>query len=133
MVLAPQGFGVVAASTTGSDIELAPWSRVTATLPQNKKVGVQTMSLQLNLTPAGGGRTSIRMSAGSPSEAQEEFDFVAVPAGQSVGVSRVLWQESEDHGLMGRSQGPPFRLDTQPGVTHHVEFGPLDPAEVAPR
>ncbi len=123
MALAPQGFALVAASTDGTDIVLAPWSRVTGTIPQTKETGVQTMSLSLSIRPSGSNEsTDISMSSGSPSNPTEAFEFLAVPSGQTASIRRTVWKESEQYGLMGNSQGKPFKLETEPGMTHHLEF-----------
>lgn len=129
LVTAPAGFAMVSASTKLEDIQLAPWSRVTVTLPQDKKLGVQTISLNVQTNILG--RTSpvyLYLSDGSYQTPQTDFELPFVPSGHEVVVSRTLWK-TEDGNTMGNTHGRSYKFTPQPGVTHHVEFLPEDEEE----
>lgn len=130
MVTAPQGFALVVATSSGQDIKLAPWARVTMKIPQNKKLGVQTASISVNAKPAGGGAmTFIHLSQGSPTQPQRDFEFLAVPPLQEIQASRTLWNGNDDGIPLGRTQGQPYKFTAEPGMTHHLEFKKLEKAE----
>ena len=123
IVCAKQGFAMVAASSTNADIALAPWSRLTVHLPQDRKLGNQTITLYVDAANPPGTSTFISMSQGSSESIAQDFTFAAVPSGQKVRVSRILWKESEEGYMTGNSYGESYRLETKPGMTHHLEYG----------
>ncbi|QDU53865.1 carboxypeptidase-like regulatory domain-containing protein [Aeoliella mucimassa] len=122
IVCAKQGFAMVAASSTNADITLAPWSRLTVHLPQDRKLGNQTIMLYVDVANSPGTSTFIRMSQGSSESIAQDFTFAAVPSGHKVRVSRLLWKESEEGYMTGNSYGESYRLETKPGMTHHLEY-----------
>lgn len=121
VVIAPEGFALVPASSDLHDIPIAPWSRITATLPQSNPRGVLSLSLGVNVRASNGNYVYISMFAGSSSKPQKSVEFLAVPPGETVMVFRTLWRNGS-----GNTQGEPYRLETQPGTTHHLEYGKLD-------
>lgn len=129
LVTAPAGFAMASASTKLEDIQLAPWSRVTVKLPQDKKLGVQTISLNVHAKLSG--RTSpiyLYMSDGSHNSPQTDFELPFVPSGHEVVVSRTLWK-TENGSTMGNTRGQGYKFTPEPGVTHHIEFLPEDEEE----
>lgn len=126
VIAAPEGFAAVAASSDNQDIALTPWSRVTANLRQDKKRGVQTVSLYAYISPAEGFPTIvIKVSLGSPGERAEKAEALAVPPAAKIQAKRLLWKESDSNVLTGHPYGPVYEFSTEPGMTHHLEFGPL--------
>ncbi|WP_442483698.1 hypothetical protein [Aeoliella sp. SH292] len=125
LALAPEGSALAAAMTDGSDLRLAPWSRVTAEIVQNKKLGEITVSLDINVTPTGGTPAYFHLSMGSPGEASAKAERLAVPSGMKVTARRTIWKEHETGGMMGESHPFPFEFTTEPGRTHHLKFGPI--------
>ena len=129
MIVAPQGFALIAATEEMRDIELAPWARVTATLPPDERTKIQTMSISISGQPTGGGPTAqISMSAGSVEKAETAFEFSAVPPLQKAILQRFVWEE-RDGSKSGNNHGEPLPLDLESGITTHLDFGPLEESE----
>lgn len=125
LALAPEGSALAAAMTDGGDLRLAPWSRVTADIAQNKELGNITVSLDIHVTPDGGSPMYFYLSLGSPGETNAHFERLAVPSGMKVTARRTIWKEHEGGGMMGESHPHPFEFTTEPGMTHHLKFGPI--------
>ncbi|MCO6045034.1 carboxypeptidase-like regulatory domain-containing protein [Aeoliella sp. ICT_H6.2] len=126
VIAAPEGFAAVPASSDDRDIALTPWSRVTANLRQDKKRGVQTVSLYAYVSPAKGYPTIvIKVSLGSPGERAEKVEALAAPPAAKIQAKRLLWKKSDGNALTGTPYGPAYEFSTESGMTHHLEFGPL--------
>jgi hypothetical protein len=126
LALAPEGSALAVAMTDGGDLRLAPWSRVTADIAPNKELGQITVSLDINTTPTGGTPMYFHLSMGSPGETNPKLERIAVPSGMKVTARRTIWKEHETGGMMGESHPFPYEFTTEPGMTHHLEFGPIE-------
>ncbi|TWT33460.1 Nickel uptake substrate-specific transmembrane region [Posidoniimonas corsicana] len=122
IVMHPDGFAMAGPDAAGADAEpiaLQPWARVTARAVPDQAIK-QHLSVSCRLRPSPGlGDVYARMN--SP-QGDVEHDFIAVPPGLKVGVQRNIEGES---GISTSLNGASASVETKPGETVHVEFGPL--------
>lgn len=130
MALAPQGFAIASASEAKQDIKLAPWARVTATIPRDEQERLQTISLSVSVQPPEGGPTAfLSISAGDLQKQDTNFEMIAVPPGHRMMVLRILWKEDDNGSMTGNGHGESLPLTLESGTTTHLEYGPLDEKE----
>lgn len=126
LALAPEGYALVGASSENPDIQLAPWSRVTAEVEQKKGIGFQTVSLAIQMKPENGVPVYFDLWLGSPGNHSKALERLAVPSGVEVSSERRLWNEDENGIMHGKKYGYPYKFTTEPGMTHHLELGPVE-------